>query len=410
MKIAYLDMLTGISGDMTLGALIDAGVDVSQLQDELKGLPVSGWQLTAEQVSKAGIQATKATVSLNEHHQGHHHHRDYVELVEIIQSASLPAEVTEQSLAVLRTVAQAEATVHGVPVEKVHFHELAGLDTLIDIVGSVIGFRLLGIEHIYSSALPISHGYVDTAHGRLPVPPPAVAEMLKGVPTFPVDIEGETVTPTGVALVRGLAEQIGIFPPMIVESIGYGAGTMDFPSRPNILRLWVGKPSGVQHEAEDSRLVVDEVVTIEANIDDMNPELQPVVVEKLLEQGALDAWLTPIQMKKGRLAVKVSALAPVQKTETLVEAILTETTSFGVRVNRSQRRCLLRETVMVTTRYGQLPVKVGRIGRQVVTMAPEYEDCRQAAQQHNAPLKVVYAAASAAANQLWREDTEVEEE
>ncbi len=408
MKIAYLDMLTGISGDMTLGALIDAGVDANQLQEELEGLPVSGWQLTAEKVSKGGIQATKATVSLNEHHQGHHPHRDYVELVEIIQSADLPAEVAEQSLAVLRTVAQAEATVHGVPVEKVHFHELAGVDTLIDIVGSVIGFRLLGVERIYSSALPVSHGYVDTAHGRLPVPPPAVAEMLKGVPTFPVDIEAETVTPTGAALAISLAEQIGIFPPMIVESIGYGAGTMDFPNRPNILRLWVGRPSGV--EAGDSRLVVDEVVTIEANIDDMNPELQPVVVEKLLEQGALDAWLTPIQMKKGRLAVKVSALAPVQKTEALVETILTETTSFGVRVSRSQRRCLLRETVIVTTPYGELPVKVGRIGRQVVTVAPEYEDCRQAAQQHNVPLKVVYAATIAAANQLWREDTEVEEE
>ena len=403
MRIAYLDILTGISGDMTLGALIDAGVDANQLQEELKGLLVSGWQLTAEKVSKAGIQATKATVSLNEHHQGHRHHRDYVELVEIIQSADLPAEVAEQSLAVLRTVAQAEATVHGVAVEKVHFHELAGVDTLIDIVGSVIGFRLLGVERIYSSALPVSHGYVDTAHGRLPVPPPAVTEMLKGVPTFPVDIEAETVTPTGAALAISLAEQIGIFPPMIVESIGYGAGTMDFPNRPNILRLWVGKPSGVQHKAEDSRLVVDEVVTIEANIDDMTPELQPVVVEKLLEQGALDAWLTPIQMKKGRLAVKVSALAPVQKTEALVEVILTETTSFGVRVSRSQRRCLLRQTVMVTTPYGELPVKVGKIGRQVVTVAPEYEDCRQAARRHNVPLKVVYSAATAAAQVIWQQ-------
>ena len=401
MKIAYLDVFIGISGDMMLGALIDAGADVYQLREQLEGLPISNWQLSAEKISKGGIQATKATVSLHEHQEHSHPHRRYVELAEMIQTSELPTEVIEQSLAVLRTVAEAEATVHGVPVDEIHFHELGGVDTLIDIVGSVIGFRLLGVDTIYCSPLPISHGYVDTAHGRLPVPPPAVTELLKGVPTFPVDVDGETVTPTGAALAASLSQRVGAFPPMVVESIGYGAGTKDFPGRPNVLRLWIGHVAGDGLSTDEEQFVVDEVVTIEANMDDMNPELQPALVEKILSEGALDAWLTPIQMKKGRPAVKLAALTAPENAEVITEIILRESTSFGVRLTSGQRRCLLRETITVATAYGDLPVKVGRIGSEVVTVAPEYEDCRRAAQEYNVPLKVIYAAASAAASVLW---------
>lgn len=406
MKVAYLDVFVGISGDMALGALIDAGADLVRLREALGALPIDNWRLDAQEVFKAGIRATKVTVSVPNESVGSPPHRRYIQLVELIQASRLPREVTEQSLAVLRTVAEAEAAVHGVSVEEVHFHELGGLDTLIDIVGTVLGLRLLGVEKLYCSALPVSRGYVETAHGRLPVPPPAVAEMLKGHPTFPVDVAGETVTPTGAALALTLSHRIGAFPAMTVEAVGYGAGSKDFPGQPNILRLWVGRPTGAGGESAQDQLVVDEVVTIEANIDDMNPELQPPLLEKILSEGALDAWLTPIQMKKGRPAVKLSALATAEDAEAIAEIILRESTSFGVRLTRGQRRCLLRETVMVETAYGELPVKVGRIGGQVVTVAPEYEDCRRAAQEYNVPLKMIYAAACAAASSLLTQTAE----
>ncbi len=402
MKIAFLDVFVGISGDMTLGALIDAGADLEQLRENLRALPIENWWLDAEEVSKGGIRATKATVGLESDEADGPRH--YTELVEMIEAAELPSEVVEQSLAVLRMIAEAEATVHGISVEKVHFHELAGLDTLIDIVGSVLGLRLLGVERLYCSPLPISHGYVDTAHGRLPVPPPAVAEMLKGQPTLPVDVEGETVTPTGAALALTLSDGIGTFPAMTVESVGYGAGSKDFAGQPNILRLWVGRPAGAGGDSGQDQLMVDEVTIIEANIDDMNPELYPPMLEEILNEGALDAWLTPIQMKKGRPAVKLLALTTAEDAEAIAETILRESTSFGVRLTRAQRRCLLREVITVTTPYGELPVKVGRIGQQIVSIAPEYEDCQRAAQQYNVPVKVVYAAVTGAAQALgWPE-------
>ncbi len=404
MRVGYLDVAVGISGDMMLGALIDGGVDLAQLREEMCGLPMDDWDITAEKVSKGGIQATKVTVSTHEQHPHHHHpHRTYAELRDMIGAAELPEEVIERSLAVLKSVAQAESTVHGEPLEQIHFHELAGLDTLVDIVGSVVGLRLLGIEKLYCSALPVSHGHVDTAHGRLPVPPPAVTELLKGHPTVPVDIEGETVTPTGAALAVALCEAIGVYPAMVVEQVGYGAGTKDFPGQPNVLRLWVGQSAASEADAVEELWLADEVVTIEANIDDMNPELHPYIVEQAFAAGALDVWLTPIQMKKGRPAVTLSALAAPGDVEALADIIMRETTTFGVRLSRSQRRCLLRETTTVQTRYGELSVKVGYLGGEVVTVAPEYEDCRRAAQDHNVALKVVYAAVLAAADELWQQ-------
>jgi len=403
MRIGYLDIAVGISGDMTLGALVDAGVELPGLRQQLRGLPVTDWEITAEKVSKAGIQATKVTVTTTHseeatHHHAHGQHASYTELRDVIAGADLPPDVVNSSLQVLDSVAQAEANVHGVSLDEVHFHELAGIDTLIDIVGSVIGLRMLGVEKLYCSALPVSHGFVDTAHGRLPVPPPAVAELLKGYPTVPVDINEETVTPTGAALATSLCEQVGMFPPMTVEQVGYGAGSKDFPGRPNVLRLWVGQSAG-----GDESLSIDEVMTVEANIDDMNPELHPHVVGQLFAAGALDVWLTPIQMKKGRLAVKISAIAAPSEAEAVAGAILRESTTFGVRLTHSQRRCLSRETVMVMTRFGELPVKVGYLDGRVVTVAPEYEDCLEAAHKHGVPVKAAYSAALAAADKLWQQ-------
>ncbi len=406
MRIGYLDIAVGISGDMTLGALVDAGVELSGLRQELRDLPVTDWEITAEKVSKAGIQATKVTVitthsdGATDHHT-HHQHASYTELRDVIAGADLPPDVVNSSLQVLDSIARAEASVHGMALDEVHFHELAGIDTLIDIVGSVIGLRMLGVEKLYCSALPVSHGFVDTAHGRLPVPPPAVAELLKEYPTVPVNINEETVTPTGAALATTLCEQVGTFPPMTVEQVGYGAGSKDFPGRPNVLRLWVG-----QSADGDKSLSIDEVVTIEANIDDMNPELHPYVVAQVFAAGALDVWLTPIQMKKGRPAVKISALATPADAEAVASAILRESTTFGVRLTRSQRRCLSRETITVTTRFGELSVKVGYLDGAVVTVAPEYEDCLEAAENHDVPVKAVYSAALAAADELWEQPSD----
>ncbi len=406
MRIGYLDIAVGISGDMILGALVDAGVELAELREQLCGLPITGWEIAAEKVAKAGIQASKVTVtttafdSATDHH-AHRQNASYTELRDVIAGADLPPDVVNSSLEVLDNIARAEASVHGVSLDEVHFHELAGVDTLIDIVGSVIGLRMLGIEKLYCSALPVSHGFVDTAHGRLPVPPPAVAELLKGCPTVPVDVNEETVTPTGAALATTLCEQVGTFPPMTVEQVGYGAGSKDFPGRPNVLRLWVGQSTG-----GGKSLSVDEVVTIEANIDDMNPELHPYVVEQVLAAGALDVWLTPIQMKKGRPAVKLSALAAANDVEGVARVILRESTTFGVRLTRSQRRCLNRERVKITTRFGQLSVKVGYLDGRVATVAPEYEDCLRAAQEHGVPLKAVYSAVLAAADELWEQPSD----
>ena len=406
MRVGYLDIAVGISGDMTLGALVDAGVELAELREQLCGLPITDWEIIAEKVSKAGIEATKVTVTTTASdepadHHAHGQHASYPELRDMIAGADLSPDVVNSSLKVLDSIAQAEAKVHGVSLAEVHFHELAGIDTLIDIVGSVLGLRMLGIEKLYCSALPVSHGFVDTAHGRLPVPPPAVAELLKGYPTVPVDINEETVTPTGAAIATGLCEQVGTFPPMIVEEIGYGAGSKEFTQRPNVLRLWVGQ-SAVGRQS----LIVDEVVTIEANIDDMSPELHPHVVAQIFAAGALDVWLTPIQMKKGRPAVKISALATPADAEAVAGAILRESTTFGVRLTHSQRRCLNRETITVTTRFGQLSVKVGYLDGQVATIAPEYEDCLNAAEEHGAPVKAVYSAALAAADELWQQSTD----
>ncbi len=388
---------------MILGALVDAGVELSELRQQLQGLPVTDWEITAEKISKAGIQATKVTVTTTTSdgttdHHAHGQHASYTELRGVIAGADLPSDVVNSSSQVLDSLAQAEASVHGVSLAEVHFHELAGIDTLIDIVGSVIGLRMLGVEKLYCSALPASHGFVDTAHGRLPVPPPAVTELFIGYPTVSVDIKGETVTPTGAALATSLCERVGMFPPMTVEQVGYGAGSKDFPGCPNVLRLWVGQLAG-----GDKSLSADEVVTIEANIDDMSPELHPHVVAQVFAAGALDVWLTPIQMKKGRPAVKISAIAAPSKAEAVAGAILRESTTFGVRLTRSQRRCLNRETVNITTRFGELSVKVGYLDSRVVTVAPEYEDCLEAAHKHGVPMKAVYSAALAAADKLWQQ-------
>lgn len=400
MKIAYLDVFCGISGDMMLGALVDAGVPLADLEAELRKLPVHGWEFQVEEVRKMGLRATKLTVADTSHHHHHDHdeHRDHHHgmsadaVIDMIKGGALAPHLIERAVAVVERIAEAEAAAHGVPREQVHFHELGGVDTVIDVVGAVVGLDLLGIEKLYCSPLPMAHGFVNTAHGRLPVPPPAVVNLLPGIPTVALDVEGETVTPTGAGLAVVLAE-FTQRPPMTVSKIGLGAGHKDFPV-PNVLRLMVGETDGV------GDIPPAEIVKIEANLDDMSPELFGFAAEQIFAAGALDVWATPIFMKKNRPATLLSAVCAADRAASVTTAILTHTTSFGVRRSLWQRECLDREHVSVETAYGTIRLKLGKRDGKTLTAAPEYADCAAAAESSGIPLKTVYQAAIAAAHSL----------
>lgn len=388
--IAYLDLPSGLSGDMFLGCLVDAGWPLEALQATLSRLPLptGSWSVRAETVHRGPLRATLVTVATAETH----HHRGLAEIEALIETADLPPSVRAGAIGVFRRLAQAEARVHGVPVEQVHFHEVGALDAIVDIVGAAAGLHALGIEALYASAVPLGPGWVETAHGRLPLPAPATLELLAevGAPTRPALGPGELVTPTGAALLAQFA-RFGQ-PALRLQRIGYGAGQRDF-SWPNVARLWLG-------EAVDE-LAPTVLVQIETNVDDMNPELYPGVVQRLLAAGALDAWLTPVQMKKGRPGVVLSVLAPADQEAELAALILRETTTLGVRVHAVRRHEAGRELRTVETPYGPVRVKLKRLEGRVWGAAPEYEDCRQRAESHGVPVRLVYEAAQAAARRLY---------
>ena len=399
MRIAYVDCICGISGDMTLAALIDLGVPPEAIERPLRGLPLEGWDLVVERTTKQGIAATRVKVRSGSHpHHGGRppaagqpvHERRFSEIAELIAGSVLPDTVKERSIGIFRRVAEAEARIHDTTPEEVHFHELGGIDSIVDIVGAVIGFEGLGVEAIHCSPIPVSHGQIRCAHGTLPVPAPATLELARGLPIRPLDVEGETVTPTGIAIVAALADRFGPWPAMTIERVGYGAGSADFEPIPNVLRIAVGRA--------ETKLdgLGDTVRLVEANIDDMNPELYEAVFEQLFAHGALDVWLTPIQMKKSRPAVELSVLCHPGEEAVVVETVFRHTTTFGVRVAGLSRFCLPREHIEVETTYGRIRVKIARLGGEVVTRAPEYADCKRAAAEHSVPLAEVYRAALAA--------------
>jgi len=400
MRVAYLEAVGGLSGDMMLGALVDCGLPIEALQETVAALGVaSEVEVAARPVMKTSISATKVDVSAREHHHGHddhhhHHGRGAAELIDVVEQAELEPEVIERSVAIIRRLAEAEAKVHDTTPEDVHFHELGGLDTLVDVVGAVEGLRRLGVGRLHCAPLPIGYGWIECAHGRLPVPAPATAELLLGTPTEPADVEGETVTPTGAALAAELADDFGRPADFIAETVGYGAGNADFDPVPNVVRLWL---SGERAEGATDVAEAGVVTVIETNVDDMSGELVPGAIDAALAAGALDAWSAPIVMKKGRPALLIRAICAPEHADAVAEALLRETTSLGVRMARMERRCLRREQVAVETEYGTVRVKVGYLGGEVATASPEYEDCRRAADEHGASLKEVYAAALARA-------------
>ncbi|HSR35580.1 MAG TPA: nickel pincer cofactor biosynthesis protein LarC [Desulfurivibrionaceae bacterium] len=378
-QIAYLDCFSGISGDMLLGALIDAGLPLEVLTEQLALLPLSGYRLSVEDKKSGALRAKRVTVAVEEKQP----HRTWVQIRAMIEDSALSPGVKEKTLAVFAALAEAEGRVHGVPPEKVHFHEVGAADSIVDIVGAAIGLEYLGITRLIGSPLPMGRGWVECAHGKLPLPGPAVVELLKGVPSYGVDLEQELVTPTGAAIAKALCREFGPMPPMTIQAVGYGSGTQQLANgQPNLLRLILGQGLDVQ-EAQT-------IEVIETHLDDWAPEGFPYLCEQLFNQQALDVALAPIQMKKGRPGFLLTVLADPAHALALKQCILSETTAIGLRFHTAQRLTLPRQLGTVATPWGAIGVKRVETPAGVV-LYPEYESCRSAAEKHSVPLKQIYA-------------------
>jgi uncharacterized protein (TIGR00299 family) protein len=384
MTIAYFDCFSGISGDMTLGALVDAGLSIESLRAELEKLNVTGYEITALKVVRSGVSATKVHVRLEEKKQPTRH---LAEIRRVIEESSLSSAVKQKSIKIFEQLAQAEATVHGTTPDRIHFHEVGAVDAIIDIVGSVIGLDKLGIDSIAGSPVNVGSGLIATAHGTLPVPAPATAELLKGIPTYGSSIPFEITTPTGAVILSTLCTTFGPMPKMKVDRIAYGAGEKDIAGQPNVLRLMIGEPTTGYDE--------DTSVVIETNIDDMNPQIYDYLIEKLMQQGAHDVYLAPVIMKKGRPAILVSVLTDAARTEALLDTLFRETSSIGVRIREVGRKKLIREIQEVDTLYGKVRIKLSRRGNEILTATPEYEDCRKIAAEKQVALRTVIDEAKA---------------
>jgi uncharacterized protein (TIGR00299 family) protein len=378
---AYFDCFSGISGDMTLGALIDLGTPVDWLQNELSRLPLSGFQLAVTPVVRNGIQASAASVEI----ENSGHSRDYKEIKSLLEGCPLSDAVTSRSLAVFEKLARAEAGIHGCALEEVHFHEVGGVDALVDIVGTALCLEKLGIHKVISSRIPLGSGFVQCQHGKLPVPAPATIEILKDAPVYGTDVAGELVTPTGAALISSLAESFGPLPPMHVKNTGYGAGQRELPDRPNLLRIIAGTPAG----AIDG-LQIDQIIILETSIDDMNPEIFGFTMERLYADGALDVYWIPVQMKKNRPGTLVQVLCTEDRKDPLIHRLLSETTSLGVRYYKAERKRLAREQLTIRTSFGEIRVKRIKSLDGSDRLVPEYDVCREIALKRNLPLRVVY--------------------
>jgi len=390
MKTLYFDCFAGASGDMILGALVNAGVEPRALTEQLDLLGVGGWQITFEKVDRSGISATYARVDTAHEHA----HRHLSDILKIIYDSRLGQSVKDRAARIFSLLAEAEARVHDQPIEKIHFHEVGALDAIIDVCGAAIGFELLGIGQFICSPLRVGTGMTEMAHGRFPIPPPAVAELLKGKPIYAGDIEGEFVTPTGAAIITAVCERFGPMPPMTIAASGYGAGTRDHQKFPNALRVFVGETEGVAAANDETLLMV------ETNIDDVSPQVVGYVMDRALDLGALDCYLTHTQMKKNRPGMLLSVLCRPGDREKFLQMLFEETTTIGARSYEVVRRALARETVRVETQFGPIDVKVAYINRSenvgAVNAMPEFEQCRAAAKQSGVPLREVQEAARAA--------------
>ena len=391
MRVVYFDCFAGISGDMIVGAQLDLGVDIESLRDQLSSLGLSGYEISSSPVRRNAIAATKFEVVV---HQQQQPARTLADIRSIVIESNLSEAVKSRSIAIFERLADAEAKVHGTTAEKIHFHEVGAVDSIIDTVGAMIGFELLGVEHFFCSPLRVGTGLIETEHGLLPVPAPATAELLRGAPVYAGDIEGEFVTPTGAAIVATLCEKFGTVPPMRIVNAGYGAGSRDPKNFPNVLRLLIGEIEEDEETPAEVCATSEKVVVIDTNIDDMNPQVYGFVMERAFAAGALDVFTTPVQMKKDRPGVLLTVLSKPSDVEKLIELLLRETTTLGVRCYDANRRALERTIETVETEYGAVRVKVARDGARTLHFQPEYEDCARLAIESNVPLIEVQVAAS----------------
>ena len=440
MRIAYLECFSGMSGDMFMGALVDAGVPPRLLEATVAALGL-GARLEISRVVRSGISATKVDVwvdgekdmpreeywakgrsaqassaaeSVHQHahehehhhehghahhhdhedsvaaapapqHHSHHHGRGLTEIREIIGRAAISAAAKKSAIAIFEALGAAEAKIHATSIEKVHFHEVGAVDAMVDIVCAAVGAEALGVEEIVCSPVNVGGGTVTCAHGTFPVPAPATVELLKDAPVYSSDVQAELVTPTGAAIVKTLARRFAAFPAMKIEKSGYGAGSRDFPGHPNVVRLTVGEAASTLA----SKTASDLVTVLEANLDDMNPQVFGYVMDRLLEEGALDAFGMPVQMKKNRPGTLLTVLCKPEDASKLTQLIFTETTTLGVRRRDEVRQTLARRWENVRTQWGEVRIKIASMNGTVTNYAPEYEDCRRIASEHHVPLKTV---------------------
>lgn len=397
MKIAYFDCIAGVSGDMILGALLDAGLPEAELRRRLAALRLVDFDLEVRRVIKNGFSAIQVNVLVADDAPARH----LPDIEAIVAHSDLPPSIKERALAIFRRLGQVEAGIHGLPLDQVHLHELGGLDTIVDVVGALAGLDALGVDQVAASPLPMGRGWVRGAHGQIPLPAPATLALLQarpeqgqpGVPIVGSPLDVELVTPTGAALLSGLAATFGPIPPMMLTAVGYGAGGRDLPI-PNVLRLLLGEPPA------SGAAAVETLTALETNIDDLNPEIYDYVMARLFEAGALDVFLSPIQMKKNRPATLLCVLCRPEAVEALTALVFAETSTLGVRQHSVLRRCLARSSHTVETPFGPVRVKVAQLGPGQAKAAPEYEDCRRLAAASGVPLREVYRAAERAATSL----------
>ena len=384
MKIAYFDCFSGASGNMILGSMIDAGLSTQGLKEELKKLRLHDVSLKVKKVLKGGIAATLVMV---EGEKEKRHSRNLSELFRIIDQSRLEAVIKEKSREVFKRIASVEAKIHRKPLEEIHFHEIGGLDSVVDIVGGIWGIREMGIEKLYVSRVNVGTGFIKCEHGILPVPAPASLALMRGKPIYSSGVETELLTPTGAVLLTSLGSEFGRMPGMRVEKIGYGAGRDDLP-HPNLLRLIIGR--------EEATAGKEKVMIVETNIDDMNPQFYDHVMERLLGMGVQEVFLTPILMKKNRPGTLLTVICSNQKLPTVIDFLIRETTTIGLRWREEERSCAEREILTLRTKYGEIRFKAARWEGRLVNLSPEYEDCKRLALKKKIPLKEIYEEAKKA--------------
>jgi len=381
MRTLYFDCFAGASGNMILGAMLGLGVGRAQLESELDKLGLPNVSLKVENVDRSGISAIHVQV-LAPDQKDHRHHSD---ILSIIESSNLSQSVKQRSIEIFTRLADAEATVHGIAREKVHFHEVGAIDAIVDIVGACICFELLGIERFVCSKIHVGSGFVDMEHGRFPVPPPAVAELLRNVPVYSTELLGELITPTGAAIISTISETYGPLPEVSLQSISYGAGSRTYEKFPNLLRVMLGETEQIAKAKTD----IDDLLLMETNLDDISPQVLSYVMERAFALGVLDCWFTPIQMKKNRPATMISVLCSKDKRELISGLLYSETTTLGLRIREVERECLSREIRSVATQFGPVDVKLAYYEGKVVNAMPEFEQVKKIAIEAGLPLKDV---------------------